>query len=52
MLEFEMMIDYGTMPQELYQKTQKTTALKSLQSLVMPFGTSFYLENRLERLPK
>ena len=41
-----------TLPRRLTQKANKTTILKSSQSLLMPFGTSFHLENQLERLPK
>ena len=33
------------------QKTHLIIALNPCQSLFMPFGASFYLENRLERLP-
>ena len=34
-----------------FQKTHLIIALNPPQSLFMPFGASFYLEKRLERLP-
>ena len=37
---------------KIVQNLNKSTTFKSLQSLVMPFGTSFCLENQLERVSK